>query len=144
MAPPSFFLLFCDRMDVGKPQRIPLSAFRHCETFFLKLFSPKGPPSVCLIFTTEWVFKIPKGSPLFFGIVRLSEILFFLQRVPPSTATKMLTISSAPLGPFFGFSNFEYCKLTLGSPFVIFEPWVWRRLGPVPACLNYLEIEQGT
>ena len=30
-------------------------------------------------------------------------------------------------------SIFEYCKreyLTLGSLFAIFEPWVWRRLGP--------------
>ena len=25
--------------------------------------------------------------------------------------------------------------MTLGSLFAIFEPWIWRRLGPVPACL---------
>ena len=43
--------------------------------------------------------KIPKGPPFqFFGIVRLFENLFFLQRVPPSTATKMLTTSE--VSPF--------------------------------------------
>ena len=26
--------------------------------------------------------------------------------------------------------------MTLGSLFAIFEPWIWRRLGPVPACLK--------
>ena len=29
--------------------------------------------------------------------------------------------------------------MTLGSRFAIFEPWIWRRLGPVPACYNYME-----
>ena len=35
---------------------------------------------------------------------------------------------------------FEYWKreyLTLGSLFAVFEPWIWRRLGPVPAYLHY-------
>ena len=27
--------------------------------------------------------------------------------------------------------------MTLGSLFAIFEPWIWRRLGPVPACLLF-------
>ena len=54
----------------------------------------------------------------------------------------------APFGPFFWICNFfvkflifEYCKreyLTLGSLFAIFEPWIWRRLGPVPACYYFL------
>ena len=38
------------------------------------------------------------------------------------------------------FSIFEYCKreyLTLGSLYAIFEPWIWRRLGPVPACFSH-------
>ena len=58
----------------------------------------------------------------------------------------MLTISEvSPLLArhsvhFFGFSIFEYCKLTLGSPFAIFEPWIWRRLGPVPACLQSVSL----
>ena len=29
---PCIFLMFCDRMDVEKPQRVSLSIFRHCET----------------------------------------------------------------------------------------------------------------
>ena len=36
---------------------------------------------------------------------------------------------------------FEYCKreyLTLGSLFAFFELWIWRRLGPVPACFSIL------
>ena len=24
--------------------------------------------------------------------------------------------------------------MTFGSPFAILEPWIWRRLEPVPAC----------
>ena len=27
--------------------------------------------------------------------------------------------------------------MTLGSLFAIFEPWIWRRLGPVPACSKF-------
>ena len=65
--------MFCDKMDVEKPQRVPLSVFRHCETL-----APQN-------------FRF-------------------------STTVK------------------EY--LTLGSLFAIFEPWIWRRLGPVPACLT--------
>ena len=41
---------------------------------------------------------------------------------------------------FEKFSIFEYCKreyLTLVSLFATFEPWIWRRLGSVPACCNY-------
>ena len=33
----SIFLMFCDRMDVGKSQRVPpFSFFRHCEIFSRK------------------------------------------------------------------------------------------------------------
>ena len=46
------------------------------------------------------MFKNPKGSPFqFFGIVRLFfENLFFFPMGPPSTGTKMLTISE--VSPF--------------------------------------------
>ena len=76
--PPSISLILYNRLGVSKSQRVPLSIFRHCETFF--------------------------------------ERLFFLQRVPSSTATKMLTISEvspllarsgAPLGPFFWCFDFR-------------------------------------
>ena len=77
------------------------------------------------------------------------------QRVPPFSFWHCETLArqglalagpGAPLGPvcnfskkkfFEKFSIFEYCKreyLTLGSLFAIFEPWIWGRLGPVPAC----------
>ena len=84
--------MFCDRMDVEKPRRVPLSVFRHCETLArqgLALASPSAPLGHFLICN-------------------------FFKKNRFSTTVK------------------EY--LTLGSLFAIFEPWIWRRLGPVPAC----------
>ena len=40
----------------------------------------------------------------------------------------------------FRFSSTVKEYLTLGSLFAIFEPWIWRRLGPVPACYIYLVV----
>ena len=115
--------------------------FRHCEIFFPKIkktfffnFSS---------FATEWMLKNLKGSCL--SVFRHCETL----------ARQGLALASpgAPLGPIFLVCNFfkknfsknfrfstsvkEY--LTLGSLFAIFEPWIWRRLGPVPACFDYLD-----
>ena len=79
------------------------------------------------------------------------------QRVPLSVFWHCETLArqglalanpGAPLGPIFLVRNFFKKKifkklrfsstvkeyLTLGSLFAIFEPWIWRRLGPVPAC----------
>ena len=36
----------------------------------------------------------------------------------------------------FLFSSTVKEYLTLGSLFAIFELWIWRRLGPVPACFE--------
>ena len=116
--PPSIFLLICDRMDVGKSQRVPpFSFFRHCDFF---------PTIKNFIFFNFFMFcdRMDVEKP---------------QRVPPFSFSALRDFS-APLGPFFSekFSIFEYCKreyLTLESLFAIFEPWIWRRLGPVPACL---------
>ena len=87
------------------------------------------------------MLKNLKGSPL--SVFRHCETL----------ARQGLALGSpgAPLGPIFLVRNFfkkfffkkfrfsstvkEY--LTLGSLFAIFEPWIWRRLGPVPACCTY-------
>ena len=41
----------------------------------------------------------------------------------------------------FQFSNTVKEYLTLGSLFAIFEPWIWRRLGPVPACWVYRDFK---
>ena len=96
------------------PKGSPLSVFRHCETFFRKfVFSPKGPSPLqlqqkCCQFRKCPPFSAPGGRPS-----------------GPRRATRFM---------FFAFLIFEFCKLTLGSPFAIFEPWIWRRLGPVPAC----------
>ena len=105
---------------------------------------PMGPPFNFFDISQQiGCLKIPKGPPFqFCGIVR------FFSKTPfncyknvdnlgsvPLLARQGLALAGpgAPLGPFF--SIFEYCKSTLGSPFAIFEPWIWRRLGPVPACL---------
>ena len=113
--------MFCDRMDVEKPQRVPLSVFRHCETFFLNFFISKGFPLQFLwCFTTDWVFKNPKGSPL--SVFRLwdfySKICFNSKGFPLSARQGLaLAGPGAPLGPFFWvciffekFSISEYCK----------------------------------
>ena len=112
--PLSIFLLFCDRMDVEKPQRVPLPLFRPCEAFRKVVFSPKGPPSTAIKMLT-----ISEVSPPF--------------SAPGASGPRRATRSNV-----FGFLICEYCKLTLGSPFAIFEPWIWRRLEPVPACSQYI------
>ena len=49
--PPSIFWCFATEWMLKNPKGSPLSVFRHCETFFSKIiFSPKGPPSISLIF----------------------------------------------------------------------------------------------
>ena len=52
--PPSIFLLFCDRMDVRKSQRVPpFSFFRHCEIFFPKNFFHKRVPNSPILWHIE-------------------------------------------------------------------------------------------
>ena len=121
--PPSIFLLFCDRMDVGKSLSV----------FFGRDFFPK--------------IKI---SPLqFFDVLR--QKCWQFRKCPPFSApgARASGPRRATRSIFFEyvifrkFSIFEYCKreyLTLGSLFAIFEPWIWRRLGPVPACLTHADL----
>ena len=137
------------------PKGSPLSVFWHCETFFSNFFLSKGSPFNFFDILQQFgCLKIPKGPPFqFFGIVRFFSKICFSPKGPPFNCDKIFIFDNfgsvpllarkglaiagpgAPLGPFFfTFSIFEYCKLTLGSPFAIFEPWIWRRLGPVPAC----------
>ena len=100
------------------PKGPPFSVFRHCETFFSK---------ICFFFAKESPFNCDKNVDNF-------------RSVPPFSGPEARV--SGPLARhsvhFFGFSIFEYCKLTLGSPFAIFKPWIWCRLGPVPACFYYI------
>ena len=60
---PFNFLMYCDRMDVEKPQRVPgafLSVFfRHCETFFRELFFTNW-----LVVHATMDGKNAKGSPV--------------------------------------------------------------------------------
>ena len=122
--PPCIFLMFCDRMDVEKAQRVPpFSFFSALWDFFTKMTifvffnffvlrqngcwkTSKGPP---FSFSALWDFSAP-----FFWVCNFLEKFFFKK---------------------FRFSSTVKEYLTLGSLFAIFEPWIWRRLGPVPACL---------
>ena len=122
----------------ARPKGPPFIFFGTARLFF-DFFPQMVPPSIFWCFATEWMLKNPKGSPtsVFRHCVTLARQ--GLARLGPG----------APLGPFFWvcnffekFSIFEYCKreyLTLGSLFAIFEPWIWRRLGPVPACFYFIE-----
>ena len=137
--PPAFFLMFCDRMDVEKAQRVPLSVF-----FGIVRFFPENDNFCFLHF-----FYVLRQN----GCWKTSKPLSVFRHCE-TLARQGLALASpgAPLGPFFWVCNFfekfffkkfrfsstvkEY--LTLGSLFAIFEPWIWRRLGPVPACfLNH-------
>ena len=118
--------MFCDRMDVGKSQRVPpFSFFFGIVRFFpenrKKIFS-----SIFSCFATEWMLKNLKGSPL--SIFRHCE---------PRRATRSIFLVCnffKKNSKNFRFSTTVKEYLTLGSLFAIFEPWIWRRLGPVPIC----------
>ena len=87
------FFMFCDRMDVEKPQRVPPFSF-----------------------SALWDVSEPRRATRSIFLV-----CNFFKKI------------------FEKFSIFDFCKkeyLTLGSLFAIFEPWIWRRLGPVPACFH--------
>ena len=119
---PFQFLMFCDRMDVEKPQRVsPFSFSALLDCFRKFVFSPKDPP-----------FNCDKNADNFGSVPRLAR-----QELALAGPGASLGLFFEYVNIFEKFSIFEYCKreyLTLGSLFAIFEPWIWRRLGPVPAC----------
>ena len=88
--PPCIFLMFCDRMDVEKPQRVPpFSFFRHCEIFFPKM--KKNFFFNFFMFCDIMDVEKPQRAPL--SVFRHCETL----------ARQGLAVASpgAPLGPFF-------------------------------------------
>ena len=93
--------MFCDRMDVEKPQRVPPFSF-----------------------SALWDVSAPGA--------RASE---------PRRATRssflVCNFFKKKFSKNFRFSTTVKEYLTLGSLFAIFEPWIWRRLGPVPACFVF-------
>ena len=97
--PPCIFLMFCDRMDVGKSQRVPppFSFFRHCEIFF---------PKIKIFFFNFFMFcdRMDVEKP---------------QRVPPFSFRHCETLArqglalagpGAPLGPVCNFSKKIFSK----------------------------------
>ena len=129
---PFIFLLFCDRMDVGKSQRSPLSILFGTVRFFSENIS----------FSLLQFFDVLRQKPF-----NCDKNVDDFGSVPlPARQGLALAGPGAPLCPFFEyviFSIFGYCKreyLTLGSLFAIFEPWILRRLGPVPACCNVFSL----
>ena len=112
--------------------------FRHCAIFFSKkLFSPrKAPLQFFRSFATEWMLKNPKGSSL-------SVYLEFCNRMDVEKFQRVLP-----------FSFFRHCEtffqiffsikvvpihqyVEILKSFCYFWPWIWRRLGPFPACSKY-------
>ena len=120
-------------MDVEKSQRVPpFSFFRHCEIFSRKLkflFS-----SIFSCFATEWMLKNLKGSSL--SVFRHCETLARQPRAPLGQFFLVCNFFEKIFFGKFRFSSTVKEYLTLGSRFAIFEPWIWRRLGPVPACFE--------
>ena len=83
---PCIFLMFCDKMDVGKSQRVPLfSFFRHCE-----IFSRKKNFFNFFMFCDRMDVEKPQRVPL--SVFRHCETL----------ARQGLALAGpgAPLGPF--------------------------------------------
>ena len=105
----------------------PYSFFRHCETFFPKKISPKGPPSIFWCFATEGMLKNFKGSLLsvFFGNGRLGKKFssnFFIVQFFDVLQRWILKMRkdlsfSAPVPSFGLFASF----LKLSCPIAIFE-----------------------
>ena len=70
--PPCIFLMFCDRMDVEKPQRVPLSVFFGIVRFFSRKWKKKFFLQFFHVLRQNGCWKTSKGPPFqFFGIVRL-------------------------------------------------------------------------
>ena len=128
------------------PKGFLLSVFFGIVRFFPEN-NKKNFSSIFSCFATEWMLKNLRGSPL--SVFRHCETL----------ARQGLALASpgAPLGPFFIMQffqkkiskNFRFSTtvkeyLTLGSLFAIFEPWIWRRLGPVPACFQSTRTDQNS
>ena len=84
---PCIFLMFCDRMDVGKSQRVPPFSFFGIVRFFPR----KKNSSIFSCFATELMLKNLNGSPL--SVFRHCETL----------ARQGLALAGpgVPLGPFF-------------------------------------------
>ena len=93
----------------------------------------------------------PKGPPLgFFGTVRILSKIISHERVPPSIClefcNRMDVEKSQRVLPFNFFWHCETFQKKFSIKVVpihqnleilniaIFEPWIWRRLGPFPAC----------
>ena len=76
----------------------------------------------------------PKGPhSIFFLLFCVRMGIEKSQRVPPFNFFRRCET-------FFkkNFSAVEENTLKHWCPFAIFEPWIWRRLGPVPACFLYI------
>ena len=74
--PPFSYSIFIVRYKTGRDYRVPpLSFFWHCATFPNFFLSPKGPPSIFLIFYSKLKFqKAQRVSPFkFFGTMRLAQ-----------------------------------------------------------------------
>ena len=108
--------MFCDSMDVAKSQRVPFQFFRHCDTMFSKKI-PRRVPLHFFDVLLQWILKNPRWSPFLAG------------QGPALTGPRR--VDSVHLLGFPGTvkNTFHFEVLLL-----FFEPYIWRRLMPFPAC----------
>ena len=122
-----FSLFFRVTYHTGRDQRVPpFNFFRHCETFF-RIFFPKGPPCIFLMFCDRMnVGKSQRVPPFsFFGIVRLLRKKVFLKRVPFNCFDILQQIGCLKI-PFFTREGPLFCS------FVQFDQNIPQTLGPHP------------
>ena len=133
---PLHFFMFCDRMDVGKSQRVPPFSFfgivrfyTENKKFFFNFF----------MFCDRMDVEKPQRVPPFSFSALWDVSAPGARGSEPRRATRSIFLVcnffKKKISKNFQFSTTVNEYLTLGSLFAIFEPWIWRRLGPVPACL---------
>ena len=137
--PPAFFWCFATEWMLKNPKGSPLSDF-----FGIVRFFPENENFCFLRFfhvlRQNGCWKTSKGPPFSFSALwdvsapgaRGSE---------PRRATRSIFLVCnffKKKSKIFRFSITVNEYLTLGSLFAIFEPWIWRRLGPVPACYQII------
>ena len=125
--------------NLYKTQNSVFIKVSHIEYFIYRVTGAVCKIHVCRTFFTALRLEnfFSKGSPFNFLIFCNRMDVKKSERVLPFSApgAHAIGLPVRQFGPTFGF--FGYCKreyLTPRRPFTIFEPQIWRRLMPFPAC----------
>ena len=132
-SPLNFFWSFATKCMLKNPKGSSLSVFFSIVRLFKKNPHERVSPQFFSILQMNGCSKTPKGSTFTFSA--LCDL--------PETKKKQKNEKKIRI--FFSiFPSRGYCRrenLTLWSSFAIFELWIWRRLGPFPACWRYIWIQ---